>query len=322
MTLADFLRNLYFYTVDMAPALAIGFLVSGFIHEIIPGEWITRYLSGKGAKPLLYATLAGILLPVCCLGSLPIALAFRKRGATLGPILSFLVATPATSLTAILVTYSLLGLKFTIFLCASVVCAGMLAGVIGNKMDIRRFDEKTAVDPVCGVEVSKDASVKLMYRGNDLYFCSEKCAHAFMREKSRKPAEKLKRALKSSADMVKDMWLELLIGLLLAALISSFNVISKVISMYLYGYFAYLFSAIFGLLMYICSTASVPLVHAFIYQGLDPGAGLVMLILGPVTSYGALLVVWRKFGLKVLSAYLVIVITTSIVFGYLYSLMI
>ena len=92
--------------------------------------------------------------------------------------------------------------------------------------------------------------------------------------------------------------------------------------MYLYGYFAYLFSAIFGLLMYICSTASVPLVHAFIYQGLDPGAGLVMLILGPVTSYGALLVVWRKFGLKVLSAYLVIVITTSIVFGYLYSLMI
>jgi len=30
-----------------------------------------RHLSGKGIKPILYTTLAGALLPVYCIGSLP-----------------------------------------------------------------------------------------------------------------------------------------------------------------------------------------------------------------------------------------------------------
>jgi len=38
--------------------------------------------------------------------------------------------------------------------------------------------------------------------------------------------------------------------------------------------------------MYICSTASVPLVHAFISQGMNVGAGMVLLVAGPVTSWG------------------------------------
>ncbi|MEE8396643.1 MAG: DUF6338 family protein, partial [bacterium] len=40
---------------------------------------------------------------------------------------------------------------------------------------------------------------------------------------------------------------------------------------------------VFGLVMYICSTASVPMVHAFITQGMSAGAGLILLIAGPVT---------------------------------------
>ena len=316
----DFLGNLYAYIIEVAPALAIGFLISGIIREAIPGEWISRYLSSKGLKPLFYVTFAGILLPVCCLGSLPIALAFRKKGATLGPVLSFLVTTPATSLTAILVTYSLLGLRFTIFLCISVVLAGVLVGLIGNRMEIRKVDDESVIDPVCGMSVNKNNSVKLMYKGKDLFFCSERCAHEFIGEKNRSIKDRVKNVLIYSADMVKDIWLELTVGLLIAALIASSQLVSKVISAYLYSYMAYIFSIVFGLIMYICSTASVPLVHAFITQGLNPGAGLVMLILGPVTSYGAMLVVWKKFGLKVLSVYIAVVTVVSIIFGYIYGL--
>ena len=56
----DFLENLYTYIIEVAPALAIGFLISGIIREAIPSEWISKYPSGKGLKPLFYATFAGI----------------------------------------------------------------------------------------------------------------------------------------------------------------------------------------------------------------------------------------------------------------------
>jgi uncharacterized membrane protein YraQ (UPF0718 family) len=50
------------------------------------------------------------------------------------------------------------------------------------------------------------------------------------------------------------------------------------------GGLGYLFSLVFGLVMYICSTASVPLVDAFISQGMNIGAGMVLLLVGTVTS--------------------------------------
>src|SRR3989338_1095987 len=100
----------YFY--EIIPALAIGFFISGLIHELVPEDKVLKYLGGGGLKPIFYSTLVGTFLPICCWGPLPIAVSFYKRGAPLGPVLAFLVAPPATSISELLVTYSLLGLKF------------------------------------------------------------------------------------------------------------------------------------------------------------------------------------------------------------------
>ncbi|PJA62433.1 MAG: hypothetical protein CO162_01140, partial [bacterium (Candidatus Ratteibacteria) CG_4_9_14_3_um_filter_41_21] len=105
----NFLSTLQHYIIEIAPSVVIGFFLSGVIHEFVPQTLINLYLTQKGIKPILYTTLIGVLLPLCCFGSLPVAIGFRKRGVPLGPILAFLVATPATSVTAILVTWRLMG---------------------------------------------------------------------------------------------------------------------------------------------------------------------------------------------------------------------
>ncbi|GAI48579.1 unnamed protein product, partial [marine sediment metagenome] len=96
-----------------------------------------RHLGGKGIKPILYSTLAGTILPVCCVGSLPIALSLHQKGARLGPVLAFLVATPATSITALLVSYGLLGLKFTLFIFFAVILMGLIMGIVGNAIKLK-----------------------------------------------------------------------------------------------------------------------------------------------------------------------------------------
>ena len=121
--------------------------------------------------------------------------------------------------------------------------------------------------------------------------------------------------------MLKEMWLELIIGLVIAAVVAGIVPVGNFISTYLAGGFGYVFALVFGLIMYICSTASVPMVHAFITQGMSAGAGLILLIAGPVTSYGALLIIRKEFGNKILGVYLAVVCIASLVMGYVFSIL-
>ena len=328
----DFFVVLKDYLIEVLPYLAIGFLLSGLIHELIPGGWVERHLGGKGIRPILYATLAGTILPLCCFGSLPVAVSLYKKGARLGPVLAFLIATPATSLSALFVSYALLGIKFTAYIFFAVVLMGVVIGVIGNLIKFKPKGQVTeiAVDPVCGMSVDTGEGLKTEYKGQTYYFCSPHCQAAFVAEADKyategQPGIGIKRKLISAlrfgfVDMVREIGLELLLGLVLAALVATVAPIGNFVGDYLGGAWAYPFSLVFGLIMYICSTASVPLVHAFVSQGMNIGAAMVLLIVGPITSWGTILVLRKEFGGRILLAYLGIISGMALILGWLFSL--
>jgi len=320
------------YFLDVLPFLAIGFLLSGLIHEFIPSEWVERRLGGGGVKPILYSTLVGTILPICCLGSLPVAVSLRQKGARLGPVLAFLVATPATSITALLVTYGLLGLNFTIFIFFAVIAMGLVMGLVGNLIKVRPKvftpQEQQALDPVCGMSVEVGKAAKAEHGGETYYFCCSHCQQAFESRPedyigaySRNVAHRVKHVLRYAfVDMVKEIGPELLLGLALAALVTAVAPVGEFVGAHLGGGLGYLFSLGFGLIMYICSTASVPLVHAFVSQGMNIGAGMVLLLAGPITSWGTILVLRKEFGGRTLAIYLAVVSVMSLALGYCFSL--
>ncbi|MFC1864362.1 permease [Chloroflexota bacterium] len=321
------------YLIELLPFLAVGFLLSGLIHEFIPTEWVERHLGGKGIKPLIYATLAGTALPICCLGSLPVAVSLHQKGARLGPVLAFLVATPATSITALLVCYALLGIKFTVFIFFAVIVMGLLMGFVGNliKVGPKTFasqNAQLAIDPVCGMNVEIGKATKTEYKGETYYFCCPHCQQAFesrpqeyLEAHTKNIAHRLKHVFKYAfVDMVKEIGPELLLGLVLAAIVAAITPVGKFVGDYFSGGFGYIFSLIFGLMMYICSTASVPLVHAFVSQGMNIGAGMVLLIVGPVTSWGTMLVLRKEFGGKTLLTYLAVISIMALALGYCFSI--
>jgi len=319
------------YLIDVLPFLAIGFLLSGLIHEFVPSEWVERHLGGGGIKPILYSTLVGTILPICCFGSLPVAVSLRRKGARLGPVLAFLVATPATSITALLVTYGLLGLNFTIFIFLAVIAMGLVMGLVGNLIKSRPKvftpQEQQALDPVCGMSIEVGKAAKTEYGGETYYFCCSHCQQAFEDSPeqyiggSRNVAHRVKHVFRYAfVDMVKEIGPELLLGLALAALVAAVAPVGEFVGAHFGGGLGYLFSLGFGLIMYICSTASVPLVHAFVSQGMNIGAGMVLLLVGPITSWGTILVMRKEFGGKILAIYLVVVCVMSLALGYCFSL--
>jgi len=291
-----FLYTLRDYFLEIFPVLIIGFLLSGVIQEFVPLKWIQKYLGKKGITPIFYSTLVGIILPVCCWGSLPIALIFYKKGSRLGPILAFLVATPATSISALIVSYRLLGSKFTIYIFISVLLIGLIVGLLGNLFKFKPKKVSKEICPDCEKEVMEEKHKKNKF-GN------------------------IRSILKFAfLDMPQEIGLEILIGIILAALVTTFVPIGGFINNYFAGFWAYPFSLIFGLIMYFCSTASVVLVDAFISQGMNIGAGLVLLIVGPVTSYGTILVLRKEFGYKILSFYISSICIFSVILGYIYQM--
>jgi len=194
---------------------------------------VERHLGGRGVKPILYSTVVGTALPICCIGSLPIAVSLYQKGARLGPVLAFLVATPATSITALLVTYALLGLKFTMFIFFAVIVMGLVMGLVGNLIKVRPRASaprgQQAIDPVCGMSIEVGKAAKAEYGGEVYYFCCSHCQQAFESRPeeyagahSRNFTHRLKHVFKYAfADMVKEIGPELLLGLALAALVAA-----------------------------------------------------------------------------------------------------
>lgn len=296
----NLLFTFWHYCVEVVPAVLIGFFLSGLIYELIPTGWVNKYLGKKGIAPVLAATFVGALLPICCWGSLPVAVSFYKKGAKLGPVLAFLIATPATSVSALLVTYRLLGLGFTIYIFLGVIFMGLVAGLVGNRL---KFTPRFVQTDTCP-------------------HCKEEVALGDPHKHGRTPKQTLIDVLKYAfIEMPKELGLEILIGLILAAVVASFLPIGHLIKHYLSGWVGYLFSVIFGLVMYICSTATPPLVDAFIKQGMSVGAGMVLLLVGPITSYGTILVLRKEFGIKILLIYLALVVFLSLGLGVGYQIL-
>jgi uncharacterized membrane protein YraQ (UPF0718 family) len=229
------------YLIEVLPFLIIGFLLSGLIHEFFPAKLVERHLGGKGIKPILYSTFAGTVLPICCIGSLPIVMSIHQKGARLGSVLAFIVATPATSITALLVCYGLLVLKFTVFIFFAVILMGLLMGIVGNSIKFTPpkgltnpvccQEQKLAIDLICGMSVDVSKGLKIEYQGEYYYFCSAHCQAIFEKEPEKYIDVKsyikgIKERLCSVfqyafIDMFKDIGLEIFLGLVLAAFVST-----------------------------------------------------------------------------------------------------
>jgi uncharacterized membrane protein YraQ (UPF0718 family) len=294
-----FLHVFWHYLVEIVPALAIGFFISGIVHELIPQNTVTRYLGSGGIKPILYSTIIGTALPICCWGSLPIAVSFYKKGARLGPIFAFLIATPATSISAIIVTYAVLGLGFAVYTFFAVVFIGVAAGLIGDRIKLKPAPEaKEGACPHCDMSPSDVHTHK------------------------RSLAERVRSILRYAyIELPKEIGKELLLGLLLASFVTTFLPVGRLIRTYLSGWLGYLFGVVFGIIMYICATTSIPLIDSLISQGMNKGAAMTLLLIGPVTSYGTMLVLLKEFGAKTLAVFLLSLITLTLIAGVGFSLL-
>lgn len=114
-----------------------GILAMGFLSRV-PRDFVMAALgSGRGAQGIFRAAFAGVLLDLCSHGILMVGAKFYERGATVGQVMAFLIASPWNSFSLTLVLIALIGLKWTAAFIVLSMAIGIVTGILFDHLVAR-----------------------------------------------------------------------------------------------------------------------------------------------------------------------------------------
>lgn len=108
------------------------FFIAGALSALVPQEAITRYLGRSASKFISYpaAALGGFVLAVCSCTILPLFAGIYKKGAGLGPAITFLFVGPAINILAVSYTGVAIGMDIAIARIVLSILFGIGIGLI------------------------------------------------------------------------------------------------------------------------------------------------------------------------------------------------
>ena len=287
---------------DMSPYLLFGFAIAGFLHIFVSVEWIARHLGKNSVGSVVKSVILGVPLPLCSCGVIPAAVALKKKGASKGSVVSFLIATPITGVDSIFATYSLMGLLFTAGRIVAASCTAFVAGVLTNftiPPDHHVHGEEADFDERC-------PSCSPREELNHGHAANGSRVGEFFRY--------------TFYELMADIWKWLVIGTLIGGIIA-YAIPDAFIQQYLgKGWIAMLLMLVVGIPMYVCATGSIPIAATLMLKGMSPGAALVFLLAGPATNAVTITVVAKELGKGATALYVVCVAAMSIAFGLLFNM--
>jgi len=337
--------------------LVPAFFIAGAIMVFLNQQAVIRYLGPEAPKVLAYgvASVSGSILAVCSCTVLPLFKGIYRKGAGLGPAVSFLYSGPAINVLAIILTAKVLGLRLGIaraigaILFAFVI--GLLMQLIFNREDRERTTNaamfagtddgegrslaQTAIyifsmvgilvfvnwAPSGGSVAWWDALYRYRYAITAVFVAV--LGYALLRWFSRTELVDWVRATRDFAVQIVPLLFAgvLVAGFLLgrpghAALIPEAWVAGAVGTNSIWSN---LFAAAAGALMYFATLTEVPIMQGLIGAGMHEGPALALLLAGPSLSLPSLMVIAGELGIRKTAAYVVLVVAISAIAGAAYG---
>lgn len=268
--------------------LVIGSAVSVFGRDRIHGLFGRMQGERLGLLGLLPASALGIALPLCMYGTIPIAASFAARGMREDWLAAFMMS--SVLLNPQLLLYSaVLGTPILLVRLLSCLLCGMAAGY-------------------------------LVYR-----FYTRKGRRFFRFDGFGEPAnhdtdpDRLRRFLKNLGRNVRATGGYFLLGIVLAALFQRYVPAEAFAA--LFGRknegFGLLLAAAVGVPLYVCGGGTVPLLQAWLLNGMSPGSAAAFMITGPATKIINLSALKSCLGSGHFFRYLLFVLLFSLAAGWL-----
>lgn len=275
--------------------LLLAFIAAGALQEFAPKDKLIKLMgSGRGFTPYAVAGCGGPLLSMCSCSIIPIFGGLYKRGAGLGPAITFLLVSPAFNPAAIMLTLGLLGWHFAIARIVVAVTAGIITGYVTDRFFKNRLPEP---EPV---HIDAEANGAL--------------------QENQPFGKRLINMTLYSWEFVKMVLPLILLGVICAGLVKAFLPPSLIIKCLGNGVLPIMLSSAIGVFMYTPTLVEVPLVRGLLESGMGTGAAMAFLLTGPALSLPSILGVCKIVKPKVPVLYATIMWMFGTVAGLIFAL--
>ncbi len=154
--LSGWLSLLDYLAAHVLLCLVPAFVIAGYLSAMIPKETVTRFLGPRASRWVSYpaAALGGFVLAVCSCTILPLFAGIWRRGAGLGPAVTFLFVGPAINILALTYTGAAIGFDIAAARLILSIFFGITIGLLmawffrkeeaqrGQGVDSRVFEQK------------------------------------------------------------------------------------------------------------------------------------------------------------------------------------
>ncbi|MCH7826016.1 MAG: SO_0444 family Cu/Zn efflux transporter [Acidobacteria bacterium] len=294
---SSFFSALLDVAAESAPYLFLGITAAALLRAFVPEQRVYELLGRDSFRSVFLASAIGVPLPLCSCSVIPAATALRQCGASRGATISFLISTPETGVDSIGITYALMDPIMTLI---RPVAAFVTALVTGTAVGL--------------LPASTDASPPREPVADDGCCSSEGCGADTAGPPTGWRESVLNGFRYAFGPLLEDLAPWLMVGFVLAALLAVAipdGILANIPS----GWISSLLMMVIAAPLYVCAAAATPIAAALVLKGLDPGAALVFLLVGPATNITTILVVSRFMGNRVLGIYLGGVTTCALLFG-------
>ena len=319
------------------------FFLAGAIAALLKKETIMKYLGPDAKKSLSYivAAAAGVLIAVCSCTILPLFTGIYRRGAGLGPAITFLYSGPAISVLAIIMTASILGFDIGLARAVAAISSSIIIGLVMATIFKRDVKAKQASEKAKDADgTSRSNSVTLLFIGlltailligpasyielvpKVFLLIAFVIAAAYIL-KSRFTKEEIREFGNETWWLFKKIFPILLLGSFASGVIGA--LIPVDILKILFGtnsFLSCLIASVAGALLYMPTMLEVPIVGTlFGYSSgvMAAGPALALLLTGPTLSLPSMIIIWRTIGGKKAITYfgLAIILATlmALIFG-------
>jgi uncharacterized protein len=337
------------------------FFIAGAISVFLNQQAVIKYLGPSAPKLVAYsvASVSGTILAVCSCTVLPLFKGIYRKGAGLGPAVSFLYSGPAINVLAIILTARVLGLQLGI---ARAVGAIVFAFVIGLAMhlifrreDAQRITDERLFQGYGNAEESRSLAQTVIHMASmvgilvflnwpapadgsipfwNLVFRYKYAitgvfavvlVYAVVRWFTR---SELGDWTRSSRDFALQITPLLFGGVLVAGfLLGRPGHPALIPEAWVAGLVggnsleANFFASVAGAFMYFATLTEVPIMQGLIGAGMGAGPSLALLLAGPSLSLPSMLVISGELGVRKTLVYIFLVVVLSTIAGLLYGTM-
>jgi len=348
LTSSGSLALMDYVSAHVITCLIPAFFISGAIVALISKESVLRYFGAGTRKTLAYsvASVSGAILAVCSCTILPLFTGIRRKGAGLGPAVTFLFAGPAINVLAIFYSAQLLGwdigLARAIFSVSMSVWIGLAMSYL-----FKRSEEFTQTQTVKRLVKARDPSggftlrslrnpiflvllVLVLIFGTAQFLIFEVKLIGILiliililtALKIWFTRSEVKIWLRETLNIAELIFPILLIGVYLAGWLTVL-VPQEIVGQYLGGnrLLSNLVASVLGAVMYFATLTEVPIVKSLMLLGMGRGPALALLLAGPSLSLPSMIVISRILGIKKAIAYIILVVISAAGAGLLFGML-